>query len=88
MRCIRWMLPAYPQATLMALANNSTRNAIMAEFERLVQSDLSMAEQQYIQNGIGCCTGGCKVGCKHHPQGPPICQLASNASFTSLRGVL
>ncbi len=71
---------------LLALANNGTRLAILEEFQRLVQCDLSTAEQQFIQNGIGSCVGGCKKGCKHHQSGPPICHLAGNSSFTSLKG--
>ncbi len=71
---------------LLALANNGTRLAILEEFQRLVQCDLATAEQQYIQNGIGCCVNGCKKGCKHHHQGPPLCYLAGNSTFTSLKG--
>lgn len=72
---------------LISLANNSTRLEILQEFERLVQSELPMAEQQYIQNGIGCCKGGCKLGCKHDKHhAPPICMMAGNSSFTSLKG--
>lgn len=71
---------------LMALANNSTRLAILQEFERLVQSDLAMAERQYLHNGIGACTSGCKPGCKHHKHGPQLCLLSGNSCFTSLRG--
>ncbi len=71
---------------LLALANNGTRLEILDEFQRLVQYDLAVAEQQFIQNGIGACVGGCKKGCKHHQAGPPICNLAGNSTFTSLRG--
>jgi hypothetical protein len=74
---------------LLALANNSTRLAIVQEFERLVQTELSVAEQQFIQNSLQCCPGGCKPGCKRHQRHhapPPICYLSRNATFTSLRG--
>jgi len=71
---------------LLALANNGTRLAILDEFQRLLQGDLTTAEQQFIQNGIGGCVGGCKKGCKQHQHGPPICVLAGNSTFTSLRG--
>ncbi|MCC6508944.1 MAG: hypothetical protein IT423_07545, partial [Pirellulaceae bacterium] len=71
---------------LMALANNSSRLAILQQFEALVKTELAQAEQQYMHNGIGCCTNGCKPGCKHHKEAPPICYLRGNASFTSLRG--
>ncbi len=76
--------------TVMALANNGTRFAIWQEFERLIQTDLSMAEQQFLQNSIAECTGkkckhGCKGTCKHN-QPPPVFQLTGNATFTGLRG--
>ena len=71
---------------LLALANNGTRLAILEEFQRLLQSDLTSAEQQFIQNGLGACVGGCKKGCKHQHHGPPICNLACNSTFTSLKG--
>ncbi|MEM7474916.1 MAG: hypothetical protein AAF483_07980 [Planctomycetota bacterium] len=71
---------------LLALANNETRAAILNEFERLVQTELTVAEQQYINNSMGCCTGGCKLGCKHCKHGPPVCLFAQNGTFTSLRG--
>ncbi len=70
---------------LLALANNSTRLAILEEFQHLVQADLTMAERQYIHSSIGACVGGCKKGCKHQ-HGPPICHLSGNSSFVSLRG--
>lgn len=76
--------------TMIALANNGTRMAIWQEFERLLQSDLSMAEQQFLRNSIAeCTTKKCKHGCKgtcKHNQPPPVFQLTGNASFTSLRG--
>ena len=76
--------------TMIALANNGTRMAIWQEFERLLQSDLSMAEQQFLRNSIAeCSTKKCKHGCKgtcKHNQPPPVFQLTGNASFTSLRG--
>lgn len=76
--------------TVMALANNGTRFAIWQEFERLIQTDLSMAERQFLQNSIAECTGkkckhGCKGTCKHN-QPPPVFQLTGNATFTGLRG--
>ncbi len=71
---------------LLALANNGTRQSILEEFDQLLQTELPRAEQQYIQNGIGCCTNGCKPGCKHHKQAPQLCYLSRNATFTSLKG--
>lgn len=71
---------------LISLAKNSTRLEILQEFQRRLAEDLPLAEAQYIRNGIGCCTGGCKEGCKHHSAAPPICQLSQNATFTSLFG--
>lgn len=76
--------------TVMALANNGTRFAIWQEFERLIQTDLSMAERQFLQNSIAECTSkkckhGCKGTCKHN-QPPPVFQLTGNATFTGLRG--
>ena len=71
---------------LMALANNGSRQAIMDEFDQLLQTELPRAEQQYIHNGIGCCTPDCKAGCKKHKQAPPLCYLSRNATFTSLKG--
>ena len=76
--------------TVMALANNGTRYAIWQEFERLIQTDLSMAERQFLQNSIAECTSkkckhGCKGTCKHN-QPPPVFQLTGNATFTGLRG--
>ncbi len=72
--------------TLLAIANNGTRLAILEEFNRLLQTELAVAEQQYIHNGIGACTGGCKRGCKHDHHAPPVCLFAPNATFVSLRG--
>ncbi len=76
--------------TVMALANNGTRFAIWQEFERLIQTDLSMAERQFLQNSIAeCTTKKCKHGCKgtcKHNQPPPVFQLTGNATFTGLRG--
>lgn len=71
---------------LIALAKNSARIEILEEFQRQLQENLPLAEAQYISNGIGCCTGGCKQGCKHHNAAPPICQLSQNATFPSLLG--
>ena len=76
--------------TMIALANNGTRMAIWQEFERLIQSDLPMAEQQFLRNSIAeCTTKKCKHGCKgtcKHNQPPPVFQLTGNATFTGLRG--
>jgi hypothetical protein len=76
--------------TLMALANNSTRLAILARFEELVQSDLGPAEQRFLENSIAECTGKqCKFGCRFrckHKEPPPIFHLTPSASFTSMRG--
>lgn len=72
--------------TLLALASNETRLAIMQEFQQLLQAELPRSEAEYLRNGIGCCTGGCKEGCKHHRHAPPLCQFSQNATFTSLRG--
>ncbi len=49
---------------LMALANNSTRERILYEFDRQLQEDLPLAEQRYIDAGIhhnDCrhCVDGC-----------------------------
>ncbi len=75
---------------LLALANNSTRLQILDEFERLVRTELPLAEQQYIHNAVAACSvDGCnacrKRICKCH-QPPPLCFLAPQSSFTSLRG--
>ena len=76
--------------TLIALANNSTRLAILARFEELVQSDLGPAEQRFLENSIAECHGkecrfGCRFRCKHK-EPPPTYHLTPNASFTSMRG--
>jgi len=76
--------------TLMALANNSTRMAILERFDELIQSDLSPAEQRFLENSVAeCgekrCTLGCRFRCKHK-EPPPVFSLSPNASFTSMRG--
>ncbi len=76
--------------TLMALANNSTRLAILARFDELVQSDLGPAEQRFLENSIAECNGkqckfGCRIRCKHK-EPPPTYHLTPSASFTSMRG--
>ena len=76
--------------TLMALANNSTRLAILARFDELVQSDLGPAEQRFLENSIAECNGKqCKLGCRlrcKHKEPPPTYHLTPSASFTSMRG--
>ena len=72
--------------TLLALANNETRLAILQEFERLVQTDLTPAEQRFVQTGEGCCTERCKLGCLNCKHGPKVCYFAQNGHFTSLKG--
>jgi hypothetical protein len=76
--------------TLMALANNSTRLAILQRFEELVQSDLGQAEQRFLENSIAECNGkqcnfGCRFRCKHK-EPPPMYHLTPSASFISMRG--
>ncbi|MFM8571291.1 MAG: hypothetical protein ACKOAU_06805, partial [Pirellula sp.] len=76
--------------TLMALANNSTRMAILERFDELIQSDLCPAEQRFLENSVAeCgdkqCNLGCRFRCKHK-EPPPVFSLSPNASFTSMRG--
>lgn len=66
---------------LMALAKNSTRLEILGEFEQLCRSELPTAEQRFIESGMACPPG------KHTKNKQlPLCYLAQNASFESVRG--
>jgi type II secretory pathway component GspD/PulD (secretin) len=69
--------------TLMALARNDTRMAILQQFEEFCRGELPMMEQGFFEQNMYC-------GLKKHHFGqlckPPIVSLASNARFESLKG--
>ncbi len=67
--------------TLMALAKNSVRQRILANFERLLRDELPTAEESYLESGM------CACGKKHgriDKKGHIL--LAGNARFESLKG--
>lgn len=71
--------------TLMALAKNSTRHEILLRFEEFCQGSLPLAEQIFVESSLGCCPQKHKaLFCKCKQQ--PVCLLAQNAKFQSLRG--
>ncbi|HVA48441.1 MAG TPA: hypothetical protein VNH11_18905 [Pirellulales bacterium] len=68
---------------LMALAKNSTRLAILTEFEQMTAAALPMAEERYLEAGLSC-------DCPHKmicPHRHAFQLLAGNARFESLRGM-
>lgn len=68
---------------LMALAKNSTRMAILSEFEQMTATALPMAEERYLEAELSCdCPH--KMLCKHRHA---FQLLAGNARFESLRGM-
>ncbi len=68
---------------LMALAQNSTRREILDEFQRLLQCELPLAEQNYLHAGV--LPGTTRRGPFAHKHAPAICYLADKAQFESLR---
>ncbi|MEM9410429.1 MAG: hypothetical protein AAGA30_04915, partial [Planctomycetota bacterium] len=73
---------------LMALAKNSTRQEIFQCFEHLLQTELPLAEQNFV-NANQSCDCDCRSfklfkKCSHKT--PEICFLANNAVFESLKG--
>ncbi|MCO6457437.1 MAG: hypothetical protein J5I93_19220 [Pirellulaceae bacterium] len=68
--------------TLMALAKNSTRQEIFAEFDQMMATELPAAEARNLEAGMAGCEGDEKSGCK---EPPPFYPLAQNARFESLR---
>jgi hypothetical protein len=62
---------------LLALAKNSTRLEILDEFQRMVQTDLPLAEENYFA------AGAAARGKDHHHK---LIELSSNAKFQSLMG--
>jgi hypothetical protein len=66
---------------LLALAKNSTRLEILAEFEQMTQGELPMAEAMYMEAAMTVCRQ--KWSMRHPPKFYP---MAHRAAFQSLKG--
>lgn len=69
---------------IMALAKNSTRLQILAEFERMMREELPMAEHNYFEAGLT--SDGKKRLFGKHRKSEEFQMLSENARFQSIRG--
>jgi hypothetical protein len=68
---------------LMALANNSTRQEILAEFQGMLAAELPAAEESYLEAGSYCAPRWTREGWQRKQK---FQLFAGNARFESLRG--